>query len=94
MNLLKNQGIEMMIALPNVEFLIGSQRVIKPHGNALTHGLRSIILTAIERNKRLVDVLFALTSIISLPLTLLLVDEKLGLVKNIFSVLKGKKSWV
>jgi O-antigen biosynthesis protein len=94
MNLLKNQGIEMMIALPNVEFLIGSQRVIKPHGNALTHGLRSINLTAIERNKRLVDVLFALTSIISLPLTLLLVDEKLGLVKNIFSVLKGKKSWV
>jgi len=94
MNLLKNQGIEMMIAVPNVEFLIGSQRVIKPHSNPLTHGLRSINLTAIERNKRLVDVLVALTSLISLPLTLLLVDEKLGLVKNIFSVLKGKKTWV
>lgn len=94
MNLLQNQGVEMMIAAPNVDFLIGSQRVIKPHLNPLTHGLRSINIAAIKRNKRLVDISVSCICLLCLPITLLVVDEKLGLLKNIFKVVRGEKSWV
>jgi GT2 family glycosyltransferase len=47
-----------------------------------------------RRNKRLLDVLLALALLISFPLHLLWLQKPLGLVRNCWLVLMGKKSWV
>lgn len=91
---LKLLKLEIMIAAPNAEFLIGSQRVIKPHEMDETRSLRHINLTSISRNKRVFDLAISLLIILSLPISILLVDEKSGFLKNVWSVLKGNKSWV
>jgi GT2 family glycosyltransferase len=46
------------------------------------------------RNKRLTDLLLCGFLIITLPIQLLIVRQKGGLIKNIFRVLLGRKSWV
>ena len=46
------------------------------------------------RNKRILDILLALLLLVSYPLQILLVKQKIGLWLNIFSVLLGRKSWV
>lgn len=47
-----------------------------------------------QQNKRLFDVLSALTMLGLLPLMLVLVRKKGGYLKNLFQVLAGKKTWV
>ena len=47
-----------------------------------------------RRNKRLFDILLSLLFIVLFPIFVLFVKEKIGFLKNIFSVLFAKKSWV
>ncbi len=46
------------------------------------------------RNKRLIDILLCVFLLITLPLQVLIVRKKAGLIKNLFSVFFGQKSWV
>lgn len=91
---LKLMTLEVMIAAPNAEFLIGSQKVIKPHNMDETRSLRHINLAALSRNKRLFDFTTSVLFLITLPISVLFVDEKGGFLQNLFSVLKGSKSWI
>jgi hypothetical protein len=47
-----------------------------------------------RRNKRIFDILFGLLLLITFPIQLFLVKRFLGLIKNIFLVIVGKKTWV
>ncbi len=47
-----------------------------------------------RRNKRLLDILLAIALLVTLPIHLLLVPNRIGLIKNIFVVLTGQKTWV
>ncbi len=47
-----------------------------------------------KRNKRIFDLGFSFVLFLSLPIQLLIIKNKLGLLSNIFSVLIGKKTWV
>lgn len=47
-----------------------------------------------RRSKRTFDVLFALFLLITLPIQLIIIKNRLGLIQNIFAVLGAKKSWV
>lgn len=47
-----------------------------------------------RRGKRTFDVLFSLFLLVTLPIQMLVVKNRLGFVRNIFSVLFAKKSWV
>ncbi|MBC8048459.1 MAG: glycosyltransferase [Fimbriimonadaceae bacterium] len=47
-----------------------------------------------KRNKRLLDVLFSLFLLITFPFQLIIVKKRLGLFKNIFTILLYKKSWI
>jgi len=47
-----------------------------------------------RRNKRLFDVLFSLFLLITLPLQLIWMSSRIGLLRNIAAVLLGRHSWV
>jgi GT2 family glycosyltransferase len=47
-----------------------------------------------RRNKRIFDILYSFMLLVTLPIQLFLVKQFLGLIKNIFLVLLGKKTWV
>lgn len=47
-----------------------------------------------RRSKRTFDILLALFLLITLPVQLLIVNNRFGLIRNIFTVLSAKKSWV
>ncbi|MCA1763520.1 MAG: hypothetical protein LC664_11080 [Flavobacteriales bacterium] len=47
-----------------------------------------------RRKKGVFDFVFSLLLLVSLPVSIWFVQNKLGFVKNIFSVLRMKKSWV
>ncbi len=47
-----------------------------------------------QRNKRVLDIVFSLVFLLTLPLGIWWVKKKLGSIQNAFTVLSGKKSWV
>lgn len=47
-----------------------------------------------RRNKRFFDVLFSFVLLLSLPIQLIWIPNKSGLLQNIFDVLLGRRSWV
>ncbi len=47
-----------------------------------------------QRNKRILDILLSLLFVILLPIVIFFVENKVGFIKNILSVLLGNKSWV
>jgi GT2 family glycosyltransferase len=54
----------------------------------------SIVQPMHQRNKRFLDVIFSLILLISLPISIGFMEQKIGLIRNIFTVIFGKKSWV
>jgi GT2 family glycosyltransferase len=93
MSSLTQPQIEFKIVPPESMYIIGSNS-IQSSSNLLLMDVNSVSKPKNKRNKRLLDVLLSLFFFISLPVTLLIVRQPAGFVKNILNVLVGKKSWV
>ncbi len=90
---LNMQNVSFKIAPPESLFIIGSNS-IDTFGDLFTININAINKTGNKRTKRLFDFLVALSLLIALPVHLIFIYNKPGLIKNIVSVLIGRKSWV
>jgi len=82
------------IAPPESPSIIGSNSV-NTTGDLYVINLNSIAEPSNKRLKRLIDITFSLLMAFSLPLTIwFFIKNPGGLLRNIFQVLAGKKSWV
>jgi len=86
-------GLEFKIAPPESLSVIGSNsnetvgELYTLHYNTLSRGVNL-------RKKRMFDIALSLFCIVISPVLLLLVKDKAGLIRNIFAVLIGIRSWV
>lgn len=85
------QSVEFKIAPPESMFIIGSSSM-NERGDYYFVDVRSAGNVAGRRNKRLFDVTASLIMLLLFPVTILLSSG--GVIKNIFRVLSGKRSWV
>lgn len=93
MSLIGNTHLDIKIAPPESMYVIGSNS-INAQGELYALNVNSITKKENQRNKRILDVLVALSILLLLPILLLFVKNKLGLIRNLFSVMFGEKSWV
>lgn len=93
MSRLVQTNVDFKIAPPESLFLVGSNS-IDSAGDLYVIDINSIAKPENKRNKRLFDIIATLLMIPVLPVLLIFVTQKTGLIKNIFSVLFGLKSWV
>jgi GT2 family glycosyltransferase len=93
MSRLVQTNVDFKIAPPESLFLVGSNS-IDSAGDLYVIDINSIAKPENKRNKRLFDIFTAIIMLLLLPLMLLIVTQRLGFIKNIFSVLFGLKSWV
>jgi hypothetical protein len=93
MSRLVQTNVDFKIAPPESLFLVGSNS-IDSAGDLYVIDINSIAKPENKRNKRLFDIITSLLMILLLPILLLFVAHKIGLLRNIFSVLLGLKSWV
>lgn len=73
--------------------IIGSNS-INTSGDLYTIDINSISSPRNKRNKRFLDITASLSLLILLPLNIFIVKNPTGLIRNIFSVLFGRRSWV
>ena len=73
--------------------VIGSSSIFSPEA-AFTIDLHSITQPANRRKKRAFDVVTALILLLFIVFDIWFVKRKGGFIRNIFSVLAGRKSWV
>ncbi|HVA98658.1 MAG TPA: hypothetical protein VNG53_07155, partial [Bacteroidia bacterium] len=85
--------IEYKIAPPESLSVIGSNS-IHTSGELYVIDINSIAKSANKRSKRLVDILISFCLLISFPISVFIVENKMGLLKNIFLVLFGMRSFV
>jgi O-antigen biosynthesis protein len=90
---LNMQDVNFKIAPPESLFIIGSNS-IDTFGDLFTININAINKAGNKRTKRLFDFLVALMMLVTLPVHFIFVQDKVGLIKNIASVLIGRKSWV
>ena len=90
---LKNKTVHYKIAPPESLFIIGSNS-IDTFGDFYTVDVNTINQTANKRNKRLFDLIVSGLIFLSLPVTIFIVKSPSGLLKNLFSVLFSRKTWV
>lgn len=93
MSKLGDTNVDYKIAPPESLYIIGSNS-IDNNGDFYTVDINSINKPRNQRNKKLIDIWTSLTFILFLPLLIFIVKNPFGLIKNIFSVLLGYKSWV
>ncbi|MFN4234432.1 MAG: glycosyltransferase [Bacteroidia bacterium] len=93
MSRISNTDIEFKIAPPESLFIIGSNS-INTNGQLYVININSINKAANKRNKRLLDIIVSFVLFIISPVLILIIPTRKGLLKNIFRVLIGKKSWV
>lgn len=86
-------NIDYKIAPPASVSIIGSNS-IDTAGDLYVLNVNAITKEKNKRNKRLFDVVLAISLLLLLPLTIWFVANRAGLIRNIFSVLLKKKSWV
>jgi GT2 family glycosyltransferase len=89
----QSKGLQFKIAPPESAFIIGSNS-IERGGNVFLMDLNAINKASNKRRKRSLDFFLALALLISYPVTVWGVQEKVGFFKNIWQVLFGKISWV
>ncbi len=87
------RSVDYKIASPNSISVIGSNS-IDTAGDLYTLNLNVITKTDNKRNKRLLDVIFAIAFLGLSPVLIFIINKKTGLFSNIFSVLFGFSSWV
>jgi GT2 family glycosyltransferase len=90
---LSDQKINFKIAPPESLYIIGSNS-IETFEELFTININAVNKPANRRNKRLFDLVASGLIFLSLPLTLFIVKNPLGLIRNIFSIILGRKSWV
>lgn len=81
------------IAHPNELYIIGSND-IHNQGELYSLEFKTILLPENQRKKRLLDILLSVFVIVSLPLTFIFYKSKSQVLKNIFDVLMGRKTWI
>lgn len=85
--------IEYKIAPPESEFIIGSNS-INTRGELYVVDLNSINKANNKRRKRLLDISLAFLFLSFVLVFILIAKNKGGFIKNVFSVLFGKKTWI
>lgn len=86
--------ISYKIVPPKTMSIIGSNSKNTP-GELYTVDIRYKISDTVQRrSKRLLDILVAIFLLISFPITVFFVKNKLSFLKNIISVFVGQKTWV
>jgi GT2 family glycosyltransferase len=85
--------IEYKIAPPESHFIIGSNSIDSP-GELYLIDVNSLNQSQNKRNKRVFDILSAVTLLITSPITFLLYKKPFKFVKNTWDVASGVKSWV
>jgi GT2 family glycosyltransferase/lipopolysaccharide/colanic/teichoic acid biosynthesis glycosyltransferase len=90
---LKNEQVDYKIAPPESLSIIGSNS-INTSGDLYVIDINAIIKMANRRNKRMLDILVALSLLTLYPVAIFLVRNPFGLLKNIFAVLFSFKSWI
>ena len=94
MSVLDSSRMEYKIVPDDTNFIIGSNSK-EGQGDLYTVDVELQILNkSSRRNKRILDIIVSFTLLIFSPIMLFLVEEPLGLIKNIFRVIVGKYSWV
>jgi len=93
MHTLVSADVDFKIAPPESLSIIGSNS-IDTAGDLYIIDVNSIGKPKNKRNKRLVDILFSLISLVFLPILIFAQKNKTGFIKNIFSALFGKITWV
>lgn len=90
---LSESNVDYKIASHDGFSVIGSNS-INTTGELYSFSLNTISKSANKRNKRVIDVLMSLIFVSLLPILILIVKNKSGFIKNIFSVFFGLKTWV
>jgi GT2 family glycosyltransferase len=93
MSELRDHQVDYKIAPPESLSIIGSNS-INTSGDLYVIDINTITKLANRRNKRMFDILLSLTLFIFFPVEIILVKNPFGLLRNIFSVIFGFKSWV
>ncbi len=93
MSELKNEQVDYKIAPPESLSIIGSNS-INTSGDLYVIDIKAITKITNRRNKRLLDFLTSVALLILSPLVMFFVNNPVGLIRNIFSVLFARKSWV
>ncbi|MEY2800195.1 MAG: hypothetical protein RI934_1183 [Bacteroidota bacterium] len=94
MSKVNQPNVDFKIAPEESLFIIGSNSVDNP-GDLYTIDINfAIARPAAKRNKQLVDLSLSVFFLLTLPVHLLFVNNRLNFLKNIFSVLFLQKSWV
>jgi len=93
MSRISNSNIEFKIAPPESLFIIGSNS-INTNGELYVVNINSINKPTNKRSKRMLDFSLTILMILFLPILLIIIPNKTGLISNIIEVLIGKKSWV
>ncbi len=73
--------------------IIGSNS-INTRGDLYTVDIKAIDKPSNRRNKRLFDIITALVIMVTWPISLFLLSNKIGIIRNAFLVLFGRRSWV
>ncbi|MDA3890199.1 MAG: glycosyltransferase [Salinivirgaceae bacterium] len=90
---LEGSGVAYKIAPPESMSIIGSNS-IETAGDLYTIDLNNITKQHNLRKKRLFDITISLLLIPFLPILAIALPNRLGIIKNVFSVLFGIKTWV
>lgn len=93
MSLISDSDIDFKIAPPASEFIIGSNSIHRT-GELYVLDLNAIHKTANRRNKRLLDISISFLLILFSPIIMFCLKNPIIFLKNSFSVLIGKCSWV
>lgn len=93
MSELQNHQVTFKIAPEDSLSIIGSNS-INTSGDLYIIDINSIVRQDKRRNKRMLDIVFSLISLILSPAMLFAIRNRPGFLRNIFMVILGSKSWV
>jgi GT2 family glycosyltransferase len=93
MGQLQQKDVDFKIAPPESLSIIGSNS-INTSGDVYIMNLNSITLKKNKRKKRFFDIIASLLLLLTFPIVLVFNSNIIKLLKNIFSVLFGKKTWI
>lgn len=93
MSALQDLHVDYKIAPEDSLSIIGSNS-INTAGDLYTININAITNVENRRNKRLLDLSICLAAIVLLPVMVFLVHSPMGMIRNIFCVISGHRSWV
>jgi lipopolysaccharide/colanic/teichoic acid biosynthesis glycosyltransferase len=93
MTRIPSEALDFKIAQPDTLSLIGSNS-IDTAGEHYVLNVNSVSIKENERKKRILDLILSLAVLFVSPLAIWLFENKTKFIKNLFSVLTGKASFV